>query len=217
MRRKSRDAGADAASFIKANLLARAASQLPELLIYTAQPTSGLWRLADLENGPPPYWAYDWAGGTVLARHILDHPETVAGLRVLDLGTGSGVVAIAAAKAGACAVIATDTDENAVVAATLNAELNGVSITATHADPTIGPPPAVDMILAGDVFYDVAIARKMTDFLDLCTKAGIRILIGDPGRAYLPRSRLHLLAEYAIRDFGEAQEALSRAAVFSFF
>ena len=207
----------NANSFIKANMQVRAAPELPELRLYAAQPTSGLWRLADPENDLPPYWAYDWAGGTVLARHILDHPETVAGLRVLDLGAGSAVVAIAAAKAGAGEVIAADIDENAIAAAQLNAELNDVNIVTVHADITTGPPPPVDLILCGDVFYDKALAGKMATFLDACIKADIRVLVGDPGRLHLPRSRLRLVAEYAMRDFGDAVGAPSKqASVFLF-
>ena len=124
LRRNDRDGRAVASDFIKQHMQVRCAPELPELQLYSAQPTSGLWRLARHTNDLPPYWAYDWAGGTVLARYILDHPETVKGLRVLDLGSGSGVVAIAAAKAGAAEVIAADIDENAVTAAKLNAELN---------------------------------------------------------------------------------------------
>ena len=151
---------------------------------------SGLSRLADPDDdsGLPPYWAYQWAGGMVLARYIFDHPATVAGRRVLDLGAGCGIVGIAAALAGAGEVIAADTDRNAAAALELNAAMNGVALTVVGDDLTAGPPPAVDLVLAGDVYYDPGLALRVTAFLDRCVAAGIEVLIGDPGRAYLPRT-----------------------------
>lgn len=217
LRPSNRDGRVVASDFIKQHMEVRRAPELPELQLYSAQPTSGLWRLARHTNDLPPYWAYDWAGGTVLARYILDHPETVKGLRVLDLGSGSGVVAIAAAKAGAAEVIAADIDENAVTAAMLNAELNHVKVIAKHRDIAAGPPPSVDLILAGDVFYDESLSGSMTTLFDACVASGIQVLIGDPGRLHLPWSRLRLVAEYTTRDFGDVAGAPSKqASVFSF-
>ncbi|RWO18802.1 MULTISPECIES: 50S ribosomal protein L11 methyltransferase [unclassified Mesorhizobium] len=206
---------------------------LPEIRLYAAHPASGLWRLtrpqgraaepeeeaneAD-EDGPepqPPYWAYAWAGGAVLARYILDRPETVAGLRVLDLGAGSGLVGIAAARAGASQVIASEIDRNGVAALGLNAAANGVEITVVGEDITAGPPPPVDVVAAGDLFYRQDLADRVIPFLDRCLAAGINVLIGDPGRAYLPRSRLHLLAEYQVPDVGQGT-ATKPSGVFSF-
>ncbi|WP_246680405.1 50S ribosomal protein L11 methyltransferase [Mesorhizobium sp. B2-4-13] len=193
---------------------------LPEIRLYTAHPSSGLRRLvegddADSQEPQPPYWAYAWAGGAVLARYVLDHPEIVAGRRVLDLGAGSSIVGIAAGKAGACEVIAAEVDRNGVAALALNAAANGVTITIMGNDITTGPPPAVDLVLAGDVFYGQGVALGMMPFLDRCLAAGIEVLVGDPGRAYLPRSRLRLLAEYKVPDFGEAKDAaLKPSAVF---
>ncbi|RWF17830.1 MAG: methyltransferase, partial [Mesorhizobium sp.] len=161
-----------------------------------------------------PYWAYAWAGGAVLARYILDRPESVAGLRVLDLGAGSGLVGIAAAKAGAREVLASEIDRNGVAALGLNAAANGVAITVVGQDITAGPPPPVDVVAAGDLFYGQDLADRVIPFLDRCLAARINVLIGDPGRAYLPRSRLRLLAEYRVPDVGEAKGAAS--GVFSF-
>ncbi|TRC93943.1 methyltransferase [Mesorhizobium sp. WSM4303] len=207
---------------------------LPEILLYTAHPASGLRRLAeprqsgdadddavaledDAPEPQPPYWAYAWAGGAVLARYILDHPQSVAGRRVLDLGAGSGLVGIAAAKAGASTVIAAEIDRNGVAAIGLNAEANGVEITIVDKDITTGPPPAVDLVLAGDVFYGREVALHVTPFLDRCLAAGIEVLVGDPRRNDLPLSRLRLLAEYTVPDFGDAKGAVIRpSGVFSF-
>nr|WP_254019222.1 50S ribosomal protein L11 methyltransferase [Mesorhizobium escarrei] len=207
---------------------------LPEIRLYRAHPASGLWRLtrpqgraaepeegseAD-EDGPepqPPYWAYAWAGGAVLARYILDRPETVAGLRVLDIGAGSGLVGIAAAKAGASEVVASEIDRNGVAALGLNAAANGVAITVVSEDITAGPPPPVDVVAAGDLFYRQDLADRVIPFLDRCLAAGINVLIGDPGRAYLPRSRLRLLAEYEVPDVGQANGSATKpSGVFSF-
>ena len=222
----------DPATFIKANLRLEPVPALPEILIYTAHPGSGLRRLlepdgddagpdeaADIDQAEPlpPYWAYAWAGGAVLARHILDHPQSVAGRPVLDLGAGSGLVGIAAAKAGASAVIAAEIDRNGVAALGLNAAANGVAITLIDEDITTGPPPAVDLVLAGDVFYGREVALRVTPFLDRCLAAGIEVLVGDPRRADLPLSRLRLLAEYQAPDFGDAKGAVTRpSGVFSF-
>ncbi|TIR64473.1 MAG: methyltransferase, partial [Mesorhizobium sp.] len=146
----------------------------------------------------PPYWAYAWAGGAVLARYVLDRPSTVAGRRVLDLGAGSGLVGIAAARAGAREVTAAEIDRNGIVALRLNAEANGVAIIIIGEDISAGPPPSVDVVLAGDVFYGQAVARRIVPFLDRCLAAGIEVLVGDPGRAWLPRRRIRLLGEYQV-------------------
>jgi predicted nicotinamide N-methyase len=191
---------------------------VPEVRLYTAHSGSGLRRLSgEGRLVPPPYWAYRWAGGTVLARYFLDHPDTVSSRRVLDLGAGSGIVGIAAAKAGASVVIAADTDPFAAAATRLNADLNGVSITAMTDDLTVGPPPAVDVVAVGDLFYERDLAERVTAFLDRCLAAGMKVLVGDPGRAFLPRSRLRLVAEYAVADFGDVTDApVKQSTVFSF-
>lgn len=191
--------------FIRDRLRLAPVPSLPGIRLYTAHAGSGLGRLMPAgADGPAPYWAWQWAGGLVLARFVLDHPETVAGRRVLDFGAGSGVVGVAAAKAGAAEVTCADVDANAIAAVELNAEANGVAVTAIHRDLTGGPPPDVDIALAGDVFYDRAVGRRVLPFLDRCLSAGLDVLVGDPGRAPLPRARLRKIAGYAVPDFGDA-------------
>lgn len=211
----------DALEFIRTNLRVAPVPSLPEIQLYAAHPASGLWRLATEAGGGsgqrPPYWAYQWAGGLALARHILDRPSTVIGRSVLDLGAGSGIVGIAAAKAGATAVIAAEIDRYAVAALGLNAAANDVSVVVAGDDLTAGPPPSVDLVMVGDLFYERDLARRVTDFLDRCLAAGIEVLVGDPGRAHLPRSRLRLLAEYPVPDVGAVKGlTMKPSGVFSF-
>jgi len=188
---------------------------LPELRLYRASPASGLARLAS--GARAPYWAYPWAGGLALARYFLDHPESVAEKRVLDLGAGCGLVAIAAMKAAAREATAIDVDPDAIEMIALNAEANAVAVAALCGDPLDGPPPDVDLVLVGDLFYEAALAARVTAFLDRCAAAGIPALIGDPWRAPLPRARLAYLAEYRLADFGDAPDAAATAsAVFAF-
>ena len=191
---------------------------VPEIVIHKAGPQSGLWRLAEREGGnlPSPYWSGWWGGGVGLARHVLDHPSLVAGKAVLDLGTGSGLVAIAAAKAVARGVLAADIDRYAVIAASLNAKANGVRISVQLADLTDSDPPEVDVVLVGDLFYDADLAARVTPFLARCRANGADILVGDPGRRHLPLSRLLLLAAYPGPDFGAAGRSDSSNRVYSF-
>ncbi|MBY5668495.1 methyltransferase [Rhizobium leguminosarum] len=207
----------DPAAFIKTNLPISHVPSIPEIRLHTAGPASGLWRLAGRgEADPPPYWAYPWAGGAVLARHLLDQPETVAGRRVLDLGAGSGLVAIAAAKAGARAVTAVDIDANAIAAIGLNGAINGVDIVARAADIIEDPPPEADLLVVGDLFYDPSLALRVMAFLRRCLASGIEVLIGDPERAYLPQGELNRIATHAVADFGTGTGGkAARAGVFS--
>lgn len=198
----------DHRSLIAANLRLEPAPGLPEIQLYRAHPASGMGRFI---GGEPPYWAHLWAGGAVLARHILDYPETVRGRRVLDFGTGSGVVAIAAALSGATLVQANDVDPFAIAAASLNAEANGVAIELTLGDLLDGPAPDCDLILAGDVFYDPKLAQRVVAALD---RWRIETLVGDMGRKPLPRRHLQALATHDVADFG--QSGLVPAEVFRF-
>ncbi len=198
-------------AFIAARLECVPAPSVPEIRLYRATPSSGVGRFGG-EDGAPPYWAYGWAGGTVLARYIFDHPDVVVERRVLDLGCGSGIVAIAAAKAGAAQVLAIDIDINAIAATRVNATANDVTIEAMAADILDREAPAVDLILVGDLFYDRDTATRVTNFL---TRSGIEALIGDPHRAYLPHNRLERLAEYDVPDFGVGQTQ-QPSAVFRF-
>ena len=203
--------------FMRAKMRLSPVPSIPEILLHTAHPASGLGGFAgsigNKSDSLPPYWAYPWAGGAALARYFLERPQAVAGCRVLDLGAGSGIVAIAAAKAGAVVVIAADIDPYAVAALEVNAAANGVVITAAGTDLLDLPPPSVDLVAVGDLFYDRRLALRVTAYLDLCLAAGIRVLIGDPGRAYLPRSRLAVMAEYRVPDFGQGA-AMATSAVF---
>lgn len=188
---------------------------IPEICLHKAVPASGLGGLAAADEGfGSPYWAYYWLGGLALARFVLDWPEVVAGRRVLDLGCGSGLVAVAAAKAGAAVVLASDIDRYAVAAAQLNADANGVSVDVVHGDLTEGLVPPVDLILAGDVFYDPEPAARVMPFLVRCRAAGIEVLVGDPRRVPLPVDRLRGLAEYR---FAETDSGVMRTSeVFAF-
>ncbi|WP_246755222.1 methyltransferase [Rhizobium lusitanum] len=206
-----------ARQFITANLPILPVPGIPEIRLHKAGPRSGLRRLAeqDLQFGSP-YWAHYWGGGLVLARYLLDRPEAVAGRRVLDLGAGSGIVGIAAAKAGAADVHAADIDPYAIAAVGLNAALNDAAVQPVLADLTRGEPPAVDVVCVGDLFYEAALAKRVTAFLDRCLAQGTAVLIGDPWRAYLPASRLRLLTEYAVPDFGEDAASPRLSGVFAF-
>ncbi|MEP7455291.1 50S ribosomal protein L11 methyltransferase [Phyllobacterium sp. SB3] len=194
--------------FITQNLHLLPVPSVPEISLYTAHPASRVGKLGNKDihgDDHPPYWAYRWAGGTVLARHILDHPEVVAGWRVLDLGSGSGIVGIAAAKAGAKAVVSVDIDPNASIANRLNAAVNGVHITTICQDILNNAPPETDIIAIGDLFYDPNLAGKVTAYLDKCIAARITVIVGDPGREYLPRERLRVLSKHSVPDFGDGE------------
>ncbi len=187
---------------------------VPEVSIHKAHSRSGLGAaLAESGLDSPPYWAYAWAGGTALARHVLDNPQTVAGRRVLDLGAGSGIVGIAAMKAGARSVVAAETDPLGAAAIGLNAEANGVPVPICQNDLTndltsTGVPDA-EVVLAGDVFYSGPVARRMLTFLQLCRDAGLAVLIGDPGRVDLPTDSLRLINRYEVPDVGGGQPTSS--------
>ncbi len=196
---------------ILASLALKPVPGVPEISIHTAHERSRLGRFAV----DSPYFAYPWAGGIALARYVLDNPGIVAGRRVLDLGAGSGLVGIAAALAGAATVTAAETDAAAVCAVALNAAANGVRIDICDGDVLDGPPPAADVVLAGDVFYAPGVAARVAAFLARCVAANIAVLVGDPGRADLPRERLSRLATCAVADFGSGTRPVE-AAIYAF-
>jgi predicted nicotinamide N-methyase len=198
--------------FIRRNLPLRPVPGLPDIVLHTAHPGSGLRRLPGA--GAAPYWAWPWAGGLVLARHFRAHPELVRGRRLLDLGAGSGLVGIAAMQAGARSVLAAEIDANGIAALTLNAKANNVALTPVAGDALAGPVPDVDLVVAGDVYYDEALASRVTAFLERCLAAGIDVLVGDPGRAHLPVARLLLVGEHAVADFGGGDREGSPSGVF---
>ena len=206
----------DPTAFIRANLPVSPVPGIPEIELHKARPTSGLMRLArqGKDGFGAPYWAHYWAGGLALARYVLDNPAAVAGKRILDLGAGSGLVGIAAAKAGAREVVAAEIDAYAVAALNLNAKLNAASISVLHGDLTDGAPPEVDLVLVGDLFYAADLAERVTTFLDRCSSCGIQALIGDPWRAHLPTSRLKELARYVVTEGGS--HGLGPSGVFAF-
>ena len=196
---------ADRKAFIRANTRLKPVPHVPEISLHVADESVPMWEKTEEELGaiglPPPYWAFAWAGGQALARHVLDHPEIVAGKRVLDLAAGSGLVAIAAAMAGAAPVIAADIDAFTEAAIALNTEANNVYVEIIMQDLLERPVPETpryDVILVGDLFYERDTAARALAFLDRNAAIGTRVLIGDPGRTYLPKERLTLLAGYSV-------------------
>ncbi len=175
---------------------------VPEIRLYGPPAPVGLFQLAGgyRSDSPPPFWAFAWAGGQALARWLLDHPEVVAGRRVVDVATGGGVAAIGAALAGAAAVRAFDVDPAAVAAAGRNAAANGVPVTAVVGDVAAGAEGAgddVDVVLAGDVFYSAASAGRMRAYLRRAGAAAA-VLVGDPGRGYFPGDLFDEVARYEV-------------------
>ena len=174
---------------------------VPEISLHLADEAHELWKRTEEELAeiglPPPFWAFAWAGGQGLARHVLDHPETVRGRRVLDFASGSGLVAIAAARAGAAQVTAADIDPFCAAALRLNAGANGVEVQFLGVD-CIGADADWDVVLAGDVFYDKSLADRLTPWFAALRRRGVDILVGDPGRADLPKSCLERLAVYEV-------------------
>lgn len=210
----------DITAFLRENFALRPVPFVPEISLHTAHAGSGLRQLLERQAGQgeealAPYWAYPWAGGMALARYILDHKEAVAGRRVADLGTGSGLVGIAAALAGASHVLAVDIDPLSLAMAKLNAAANGVRIAPELADLLDGPVPDVDVIVAGDLFYDAALGGRVLPFLARCRAAGREVLIGDPHRAPLPERALRPLAHYRVSDVGLGAQEATASAVFT--
>jgi predicted nicotinamide N-methyase len=168
-------------------------------------------------NVPPPYWAFAWAGGQALARLILDRPQLVSGQRVLDLGSGCGMSAIAAMRAGASCVLAADIDPMALAAIGLNAAANGVTVATTGEDLLGRAPADVDVVLVGDLFYERALADRVLTFIEASAASGALVLIGDPQRNYFPKGRFEAIAEYRVpvtRDLEDAE--IKKTAVWRF-
>jgi predicted nicotinamide N-methyase len=199
-------------SFLRASTALASPPLLPELRLHLATEITPLWHAteATLQQAgiEPPFWAFAWAGGQALARFLLDHPEVARGRRVLDFACGSGLVAIAAALAGAAEVIAVDLDPLALVAVAENAAENGVSIDARQVDVLAAPPAwldGTDLVLAGDVCYDRAMAERVLRFLGARAARGAECLVGDPGRAYLDPVGLTELARYLVPTIDDVE------------
>lgn len=223
--------GPDTASrkaFIRANTEILSPPHVRELRLHLASEAFGLWHRTEEEleqiGLPPPYWAFAWAGGQALARHLLDNPALCRGRTVIDIGTGSGIAAIAAAKSGAGRVVACDIDAFSIVAAQMNAALNGAGIETRFIDPDASPGlllaecDGATVILLADVFYEQALAGIMRGFALGATRAGHAVLVGDPSRAYLPRDgTLEEVACYEVPVTRALEDAeIRRSRVFRF-
>jgi predicted nicotinamide N-methyase len=193
----------DRGAFIRENTRLLPVPHAPEISLHVADEATALWQKTEDDLGeiglPPPFWAFAWAGGQALARYILDTPEIVKGHRVLDFASGSGLVAIAAARAGAAHVTASEIDAFAAEAIGINAASNGVvdQISISLAD-IIGTDDGWDTVLAGDICYQRDIAERVTTWLQQLSRRGAQVLIGDPGRSYLPRDMLEEIAIYQV-------------------
>jgi predicted nicotinamide N-methyase len=192
------------ADFVRAHTRLERPAIVPELQLHVAADVVALWEAMETERvGPaeePPFWAAAWPGGQALARYVLDHPDLVEGRSVLDLGTGSGLVAVAAARAGARSVVASDPDPYCAAAVAVNASANGVAAIEVVGDLLDEDPPDVDVVLAGDVCYDRAMTERVLPFLGQAWLRGATVLLGDPGRPYVPREGLLEVAAYDVPD-----------------
>jgi predicted nicotinamide N-methyase len=178
--------------------------------LHLADEVLPLWHAVQVETGDPdaplPYWAFAWAGGLAICRHLQDDPTVVVGRRVFDLASGSGLCAIAAGRAGAATVMGADIDAFAAAAIELNARANGQRVTVLRRDVLDDEPPKVDVILAGDCWYDAALADRVLPWLQAAQRRGIDVLVGDPGRRYLPADALVELARYEVRTTTELED-----------
>ena len=212
----------DRTAFILENTRLQVPPHTPELRLHLADEITPIWRLTEerlAEIGlPPPFWAFAWAGGQAVARHVLDNPKLVAGRQVLDFATGSGLVAIAAMRAGAKGVLASDVDDFCGPAVALNAAANGVQVRYTASDLLEGPvPDRIEVILAGDICYEQPLAGRVLAWLTRARAEGRTVLIGDPMRTYFPREGLIKLAEYQVPTTRELEDfEVKRTSVWAF-
>lgn len=198
-------------AFILENTRRQNPPHTPELTLHLADEITPIWKLTEealLEIGlPPPFWAFAWAGGQALARYVLDNPLVVSGKAVIDFASGSGIVAIAAARAGAARILAADIDGYCGEALSLNAQANGVLVGYTDVDLLDAPPPAwAEVILAGDICYEKPLAERVLAWLAVARANGATVLIGDPGRSYFPRTGLVKRAEYQVATTRELED-----------
>lgn len=211
---------ADPTAFILENTRLQSVPHAPEISLWLADEITPIWRLTEEELGemglPPPFWAFAWAGGQAVARWLLDNPAEIAGRTVLDFATGSGLVAIAALKSGAASALGTDIDPFCGAAVALNAEANDVVMSFTDRDLLDAPPPPVDVICAGDVCYEGPMTERVLAWLAQARANGTRVIIGDPGRTYFPKSGLDFLAEYRVPTTRELEDQeIKRSAVWA--
>ena len=205
----------NAPAFIRANTRLLCPPLIPEIRLYLAEESVPIWLKTEEELGainlPPPFWAFAWAGGQALARYTLDNPALFTDKRVLDLGTGSGLTAIAAMKAGAASVLAADIDRVALDATALNASENGVTVATTADDLLAAPPASFDVILVGDLFYERALAERVMSFVTTASTQGALVLVGDPQRNYFPKDRFTMAATYQVAVTRELEDALVKS------
>jgi predicted nicotinamide N-methyase len=206
-------------AFILRHTRLRPVPGIEEIRLHLADEVLPLWHAVQVETGDPdaplPFWAFAWAGGLAIARYLREHPETVAGLRVFDVGAGSGLCAIAALRAGASEATSADIDEIAIAAVQLNARANGRRIAVVRRDVLDEDPPDVDVILAGDCWYDAALAERVQLWLRRAHDQGIHVVIGDPGRRYLSTDELVERAAYDVRTTTELEDlALKKGRVY---
>lgn len=210
----------DPTAFILANTRLQPVPHAPEISLWLADEVTPIWRLTEEELGeiglPPPFWAFAWAGGQGLARWLLDNPAEVAGKRALDLAAGSGLVGIAAMQASAASALCADIDPFCAAAVALNAAANGVTLDFTDHDLLDAAPPEVEVICAGDVFYEQPMAGRVLAWLTCAAEQGTRVLVGDPLRTYFPKSGFNLLAEYSVPTTRELEDdAVKRTRVWT--
>ncbi|MBC7101854.1 MAG: methyltransferase [Parvibaculum sp.] len=200
----------DMADFIRGNTALHEAPLIPEIRLHLATEIVPIWQMTEEElekSGlPPPFWAFAWAGGQALARYILDNPSVVSGKSVLDFGAGSGLIGIAAAKSGANSVLSADIDAFAIEAIKLNASVNAVEVAATVDDLAGVENRGWDVVLVGDMCYERPLAERIEAWLRRLAGEGVEVLIGDPGRTYLPKSGLEKLVSYAVKTTRELED-----------